>query len=130
MSIDDWDGVERDEFAGRMCVALPLLVLKEEGSSFSLSGPAGLAIFMQDLDCDRRAKSETFLNFFATISLRRILVYRWHVYMSNDLVLRKAGLRQVSCIVRERQLRVYRHVARFLVVDPAHRILSYRDPRS
>ena len=31
--------------------------------------------------------------------------------MSNDLVLREAGLRQVICIVRERQLRLYGHVA-------------------
>ena len=31
---------------------------------------------------------------------------------SDDLVLREAGLRQVTCIVRERQLRLYGHVAR------------------
>ena len=49
--------------------------------------------------------------------------------MSNDLVLREAGQRQVTCIVRERQLRLYGHVARLSAVDPAHRILCCRDPR-
>ena len=45
--------------------------------------------------------------------------------MSNDLVLRKAGLRQVIGIVRERQLRLYGHLARLLAEDPAHQILSF-----
>ena len=40
----------------------------------------------------------------------RILGYRWHDYMSNDLVLKEAGLRQVACVVCERQLRIYGHV--------------------
>ena len=31
-------------------------------------------------------------------------------------------------VVRERQLRLYGHVARLPAVDPAHRILSCRDP--
>ena len=55
--------------------------------------------------------------------------HRWHDYKSNDLVLREAGLRQVTCIVRERQLRLYGHVARLHAEDPAHRILSCQDPR-
>ena len=46
--------------------------------------------------------------------------------MSNDLVLREAGLRQVTCIVRERQLSLYGHVARLPAEDLAHRILSFR----
>ena len=50
--------------------------------------------------------------------------------MSNDLALREAGLRQVTCIVRERQLRLYGHVARLPAEDPAHWILSCRDPGS
>ena len=41
--------------------------------------------------------------------------------MSNNLVLRKAGLRQVTCIVRERQLRLYGRVARLRADDPANR---------
>ena len=69
------------------------------------------------------------LNSFGTMSLRRILGYRWHDYISNDLVLMEAGLRQVTCIVRERQLRLYGHVARLPAEDPALRILSRRNPR-
>ena len=50
------------------------------------------------------------LIFFGTMSLRRILDHRWHDYMSNDQVLREAGQRQVTSIVRERQLHLYGHV--------------------
>ena len=39
------------------------------------------------------------------------------------------GFMQVTCIVRERQLRLYGHVAGLPAEDPAHRILSCRDPR-
>ena len=49
--------------------------------------------------------------------------------MSNDLVFSEVGLRQVTCIVRDRQLRLYGHVARLTAKDPAHQILSCRDPR-
>ena len=48
--------------------------------------------------------------------------------MSNDLVLGEAGLRQVTYIIRERQLRIYGHVARLPGEDPANLILQYRDP--
>ena len=63
------------------------------------------------------------------MSLRRILGCRWHDYMSNDLVVMEAGLRQVTSIVRERQLRLYGHVARLLAEDLVRRIFSCRDPR-
>ena len=46
---------------------------------------------------------------------------QYNAYMS--------GLRQVTCIVCERQLHLYGHVARLLAEDPAHRILSCLDPR-
>ena len=62
------------------------------------------------------------LNSFGIMSLRRILGYRWHDHMCNDLVLREAGLRQATCIFRERQLRLYWHVERLHAEDPAHRI--------
>ena len=48
---------------------------------------------------------------------------------TNDLALREAGLRQVTCIVRERQLCFYRHLARVPAEDLARLILSCRDPR-
>ena len=38
-------------------------------------------------------------------------------------------MRFVTCIVCERQLRLYGHVARFPDADPAHQILSAREPR-
>ena len=63
------------------------------------------------------------------MSVRPFLGYRWHDYMFDDLVLREAGLKQATCIVRERQLRLYGYVARLPAEDPAHRILSCRDPK-
>ena len=48
---------------------------------------------------------------------------------AGDLVLSQTGLTQVTCIVRERRLRLYGHVARLPAEDPAHRIVSCRDPR-
>jgi hypothetical protein len=68
------------------------------------------------------------LNSFGTISLRRILGYRWFDFMSNERVLHEAGMRSVTCIIRERQLRSFGHVARFPEADPAHQIISSRDP--
>ena len=36
--------------------------------------------------------------------------------------------RPITCLVRERQLRLFGHVARFPGSDPAHRVLSAQDP--
>ena len=38
-------------------------------------------------------------------------------------------MRFVTCVVRERQLQLYGHVARFPDADPVHQILSAREPR-
>ena len=38
-------------------------------------------------------------------------------------------MRFVTCIVHERQLRLYGHVARFPDADPVHQILSARESR-
>ena len=38
--------LEHDEFAGRSCVTLPILVLIDEGPSLSLAGPSCLAVFL------------------------------------------------------------------------------------
>ena len=62
-------------------------------------------------------------------SLRRILGYRWSDFVSNKRLLRETQMRFVTCIVRERQLRLYGHVARFPDADPAHQILSARESR-
>ena len=69
------------------------------------------------------------LNSFGTRSLRRILGYRWLDFVSNQRLLRETQMRFVTCIVRERQLRLYGHVARFPDADPAHQILSAMEPR-
>lgn len=44
-------------------------------------------------------------------------------FMSNYPLLRQAKLRPVTCLVCERQLRLYRHVARFPEGDPAYRVV-------
>ena len=64
------------------------------------------------------------LNSFGTGSLQGILSYHWSDFVSNERLLRKTQIRFVTCIVRERQLRLYGHVARFPDADPAHQILS------
>ena len=68
------------------------------------------------------------LNSFGTRSLRRILSYCWSDFVSNELLLRENKMRFISCIVCERQLRLYGHVAHFPDIDPAHQILSAREP--
>ena len=69
------------------------------------------------------------LNSFGTRSLRRILGDRWSDFVSNERLLRETQMRFVACIVREHQLRLYAHVAYFPDADPAHQILSAREPR-
>ena len=69
------------------------------------------------------------LNSFGTRSLRRILGYRWSNFVSNERLLRETQRRFVPCIVRECQMWLYGHVARFTDADPAHQILSAMDPR-
>ena len=64
-----------------------------------------------------------------TKSLQRILGYRWSDFVSIEQFLRETQMRFVTCIVRECQLWLYEHVARFLEADPAHQILSAREPR-
>ena len=69
------------------------------------------------------------LNSFGTSSLRRILGYHWSDCVSNERLLRETQMRFVTCIVRERQLRLYGHVARFPDADPSQQILSVRESR-
>ena len=69
------------------------------------------------------------LNSFGARSLRRILGYHWLDFVSNERLLRETQMRFVSCIVRDHQLWLYRHVARFPDADPAHHIPSAWEPR-
>ena len=49
-------------------MVLPILVQDDEGPSFSPALPAGLAVFLREMDSDRRAKTETEL--LGTMKLR------------------------------------------------------------
>ena len=66
---------------------------------------------------------------FGTRLLWRILGYHWSDFVSNEQLLRETQMRFVTCIVREHQLRLYGLVARIPDADPAHQILSAREPR-
>ena len=68
------------------------------------------------------------LDVFQTSSLRRIFGLRWSDFVSNAALLRRSGMRTVSCMIRQRRLRTYGHLARFSEDDPAHQILKARDP--
>ena len=69
------------------------------------------------------------INSFGTRSLRRILGYLWSDFVSNERLLRDTQMRFVTSIVRECQPWLDGHVARFSDTDPAHQILSVREPR-
>lgn len=64
---------------------------------------------------------------FGNKCLRRVMGYRWFDFVSNQRLLRETDSRPITCIVRQRQLRLYGHVARYPEVDPAHRVVSVRD---
>ncbi len=51
----------------------------------------------------------------------------WYDFVSNRRLLCETDSRPFTCIVRERQLRLYEYVARYPELDPAHRVLSVRD---
>ena len=68
-------------------------------------------------------------NSSGTRFLQIILGCRWSDFLSNEQWLRETQVRFVTCIIRERQLRLYGHVARFPEADPAHQILSARESR-
>jgi len=55
---------------------------------------------------------------------RRILHISWHDFVSNDEVLRRTGLFDVSYIVRKRTLGLFGHVARLRSDVPANQILQ------
>ena len=69
------------------------------------------------------------INPFGTKCLRRIMGYRWFDHVSNERLLRETDSRHISCMVRERQLRLYGHVVRLPEADPAHQVVSTEDNR-
>ena len=58
------------------------------------------------------------MKYFGTMSLRRILGYRWRDGMSNAVVIMKARLTHVTCILLERQLHLYVRVVRLPAQHP------------
>ncbi|KAG2459516.1 ANO7 protein, partial [Polypterus senegalus] len=64
------------------------------------------------------------LDSFVTVSLWKILGYRWFDFV----LLMESRMRHMTCIVKERQLRHYGHVEHFLEGDPARKILIVVDP--
>ena len=65
---------------------------------------------------------------FGTRSLRKIIGFRWSDFVSQEWMPRETQMRVVTCIIREHQLQLYGHVAHFPDADPAHQILSLREP--
>ena len=57
-----------------------------------------------------------------------VLDYSWQDRVSNQEMLRRAGMSRVTCLIRERQLRFDGYVVRSPMDDPAHRILNAKDP--
>ena len=49
--------------------------------------------------------------------------------MSNQRLFRETDSRPITSIVRQRQLQLYGHVARYPKADPIYRVVSVRDRR-
>lgn len=47
--------------------------------------------------------------------------------VSNRRLHRETGMGPVTCIIRDRQLRLYGHLARFSVNEPIHQVVSLRN---
>ena len=58
---------------------------------------------------------------------RRIMVYRWNDFVSNQQLLRGTESRPITSMVHQRQLRLYWYVARYLEADPASQVVSEKD---
>ena len=60
---------------------------------------------------------------FGSKCLHMIMGYRWYDVVSNQRLFRETDSRPITSIVRQRQLRLYGHVARYLEADPACRVV-------
>ena len=69
------------------------------------------------------------LNSFSNRSLQRLIGHHWSDFVPNEHLLRETHLTVVTSIIHEHQLLLYGHVAHFHDADPAHQILSAREPR-
>jgi len=68
------------------------------------------------------------LNSIGTRSLQRILGSRWLDFVFNERFLRETQIIFVTCIVYECWLQLYGRMAYFPDANPAHQILSGREP--
>ena len=62
---------------------------------------------------------------YAKLNYSALLKLTWISLLGQ---VRESWMRPITCMIRERQMRLYGHVARFPVSDPAGRILSAREP--
>ena len=62
---------------------------------------------------------ETRLDAFCNRSLSRIMGHCWRDRVSNQRLNHGTGIGPVTCTIRDRQLRLYGHLARFPQDDPA-----------
>ena len=107
------------------CGAVGTYAGGQKSEFFLILGPSGLALRETwSLTKDLRWR----LNSFGTRSLWRILGYCWLDFVSNEWFLKEIQMRFVTCIACKCQLRLYGHVTRFPDADPAHQILSAREP--
>ena len=102
-------------------MALPVPVQDDESSSLQVLGVSSLALSFQSFQsgCETWTVTRDLrrtLDSFGTRCLRRILGYRWSDFVSNEQFLRETQMRFVTCVVRERQLRLHGHVAPFLIL--------------
>ncbi|XP_069987678.1 uncharacterized protein [Penaeus vannamei] len=70
---------------------------------------------------------ESRLDAFSNRSLRRIMGYCGHDHVSNQWLHHETGIGPVICTIRDRQLRLYGHLARFPQDDPAHQVVTGRE---
>lgn len=67
------------------------------------------------------------VNVFSIAWLHRIMEYRWNGCVSNERSLCEVDSRSITILVRQRQLRLYGHLAPVPEVGPAHWVVSVRD---
>ena len=67
------------------------------------------------------------IDVFGTRYLRRIMGYWWYNFVANQRLFYKTVSRPITSLVRQHQLPLYGHVARYSEADPACRVASVRD---
>ncbi|XP_069979414.1 uncharacterized protein [Penaeus vannamei] len=75
------------------------------------------------LSCALESRFDAFCN----RSLRQIMGYCWRDHVLNQQLHRETGTGPVTCTIRDRQLRLYGHLARFPQDGPAYQVISVRD---